>query len=421
MFAEIITIGDEILIGQIVDTNSAFIAKQLNKIGVSVYQITSVQDDKEHILKSFREAESNANIIIITGGLGPTKDDITKRTIAEYFDDTLVRNDAVTENIKRIWQDFVDKTPTQVNLDQALVPSKSEVLMNLHGSAPGMWLERNGKIFISLPGVPYEMRGLMEDAVIPKLIKQFKFPYIQHETILTHGLGESALAERIETWEDQLPSFIKLAYLPSLGRVRLRLSGKSMDKHLIQIEIKHQIELLLPQIEDIFVGFERDESIEAVIGHQLIALGKTVATAESCTGGKIAESFTAIAGASQYFKGSVVSYATQSKVDVLKIDPELISRYSVVSAEVAEAMAQAALLLFDSDYAIATTGNAGPSKGDADAEIGTVYIAIATRDKVFSERGTFGDHRLKVINRATTKAFELLQKEISKKSNNLSL
>lgn len=415
MLAEIITIGDEILIGQIVDTNSAFIAKQLNKIGVSVYQITSVQDDKEHIIKSFKEAEENANIIIITGGLGPTKDDITKKTIAEYFNDTLIRNDEVTDNIKRIWGDFTNKTPPQLSLDQALVPSKAQVLMNLHGSAPGMWLEKNGKIFISLPGVPYEMRGLIEDAVIPKLIKRFKFPYIQHETLLTYGLGESALAERIEAWESHLPPYIKLAYLPSLGRVRLRLSGKSMDKHLIQIEIKHQIELLLPQIKDVFIGFERDESIEAVIGQQLMALGKTVATAESCTGGKIAESFTAIAGASQYFKGSVVSYATQSKVDVLKIDPELISEFSVVSKEVVEAMAKSVLTLFDSDYAIATSGNAGPTKGDADAEIGTVHIAIATKDKVFSERFTFGDHRHKVINRATNKAFEMLQKEISKK------
>lgn len=415
MLAEIITIGDEILIGQIVDTNSAFIAKQLNKIGVSVYQITSVQDDETHILKAFKEAEENANIIIITGGLGPTKDDITKKTIAKYFDDTLVRNEAVTENVKRIWEDFVVKTPTQINLDQALVPSKAEVLMNMHGSAPGMWLEKNGTIFISLPGVPYEMKGLIDDAVIPKLVKRFQFPYIQHETLLTYGLGESALAERIETWEDSLPPYIKLAYLPSLGRVRLRLSGKSMDKQLIQIEIKRQIELLLPQIQDIFVGFESAESIEAVIGQQLIAMGKTVATAESCTGGKIAESFTAIAGASQYFKGSVVSYATQSKIDVLKIDAQLIKEFSVVSSEVAEAMAKSALKLFDTDYAIATTGNAGPTKGDADAEVGTVFIAIATKDNVWSDRFTFGNHRHKVINRATTKAFEMLEKEILKK------
>lgn len=415
MLAEIITIGDEILIGQIVDTNSAFIAKQLNKIGVSVYQITSVQDDKAHILKSLKEAEENANIIIITGGLGPTKDDITKKTIAEYFDDSMIRNEAVTANIKRIWSDFINKIPTQVNLDQALVPSKAQVLMNLHGSAPGMWLEKEGKVFISLPGVPYEMKGLIDDAVIPKLRQQFKFPYIQHETLLTYGLGESALAERIEVWEDQLPSFIKLAYLPSLGRVRLRLSGKSMDKQLIQVQIKHQIALLLPQIEDIFVGYESDESIEAIIGQQLIGLGKTVSTAESCTGGKIAESFTANAGASHYFKGSVVSYATQTKVDVLKIDALLIDKYSVVSSQVAEAMAVSALKLFDTDYAISTTGNAGPDKGESDAEVGTVFIAIATKDKVFSEQFTFGNHRHKVINRATNKAFEMLQKEILKK------
>lgn len=415
MHAEIITIGDEILIGQILDTNSAFIAKKLNKIGVSVYQITSVQDDKAHIIKSLKEAEENADIIIITGGLGPTKDDITKRTLAEYFDDILIRDDAVTENVKRIWQDFVVKIPTQINLDQALVPSKAQVLMNRYGSAPGMWLEKNGKVFVSLPGVPYEMKELLEHAVIPKLRDQFQFPYIQHSTILTYGLGESALAERLEYWEDHLPSYIKLAYLPSLGRVRLRLSGKAMDRHLIEIEMQKQLDLLMPQIEDIFVGFEKDESIQAVIAKQLEKLDKTMATAESCTGGKIAESITANPGASRIFKGSVVSYATESKINILKIKRQLIDRHTVVSGEVAEAMATAVLGLFDTDYAIATTGNAGPAKGDSDADVGTVYIAIATREKVFSEGFTFGKHRHQVINRATNKALEMLQKEIVKK------
>lgn len=415
MRAEIITIGDEILIGQILDTNSAFIAKSLNKIGVSVYQITSVQDDKEHIIKSLKEAEENADIIIITGGLGPTKDDITKRTLAEYFDDTLVRDDAVTENVKRIWQDFIIKIPTQINLDQALVPSKAQVLMNLYGSAPGMWLEKEGKVFVSLPGVPYEMKELLEHAVIPKLRAEFQFPYIQHTTILTYGLGESALAERLEYWEDHLPVYIKLAYLPSLGRVRLRLSGKAMDRNLIKMEMQRQIDLLMPLIEDIFVGFEKDESIQAVIAKELEQLGKSMATAESCTGGKIAESMTANAGASRIFKGSVVSYATESKIKVLRIERELIERYSVVSREVVEAMATAVLELFDTDYAIATTGNAGPAKGDSDADVGTVYIAIATKEKVFSEHFTFGKHRHQVINRATNKALEMLQKEIIKK------
>ncbi len=415
MQAEIITIGDEILIGQVVDTNSAFIAKQLNKIGVSVFQITSVQDDKSHILKSFKEAEENADIIIITGGLGPTKDDITKKTLAEYFGDTLIRNKEVTQNVISIWKNYMHQKPSQVNLDQALVPSKAEVLMNTVGSAPGMWLEKDGKVFISLPGVPFEMKALIENEVIPKLRKTYQFPFILHKTLLTYGMGESNLAARIEKWEDSLPAFIKLAYLPSLGRVRLRLSAKSMDKSMVETEMQKQIALLLPQIEDIFVGYEEDESLEAIIGVQLTKLQKTVATAESCTGGKIAESFTANAGASRYFKGSIVSYATEAKVNVLKIDKSLIDKHSVVSGQVAEAMATSVLELFDTDYAIATTGNAGPTKGDADAEVGTVFIAIATKKGVYSEEFSFGNHRTRVINKAVNKAFEMLQKEILKK------
>ena len=415
MQAEIITIGDEILIGQVIDTNSAFIAKELNKIGVSVYQITSVQDDKSHILKALKEAEDNADFIILTGGLGPTKDDITKKTMAEYFNDTLVRNDEVTDNIHRLWKNYINQTPTQVNLDQALVPSKAQVLTNAFGSAPGMWLEKNGKVFISLPGVPFEMKALVENEVIPKLQKIYKFPFIRHKTILTNGLGESSLAARIEAWEDALPSFIKLAYLPSMGRVRLRLSAKSTDKSIIEVEMQKQIDLLLPQISDIFVGYEEDESLEVIIGKELTRLGKTLATAESCTGGKVAETIASIAGASNYFKGSIVSYATQSKIEVLKIPEHIIKKYSVVSSQVAETMAANVLQLFKTDYAIATTGNAGPTKGDSDAEVGTVYIAIATKKGVYSEKFNFGNHRIKVINRAVNKAFEMLQKEILKK------
>ena len=415
MLAEIITIGDEILIGQIVDSNSAFIAKQLNKIGVSVYQITSVQDEQTHILKAFAEAEANADIVIITGGLGPTKDDITKKTIADYFDDTLKEDISVRENIKHLWEVFVKKPIMQVNLDQALVPSKAEVLMNKYGSAPGMWLEKNNTIFISLPGVPYEMKALIDDAVIPKLRSRFKFPYIQHKTFLTYGLGESSLAERIEKFEDQLPTFIKLAYLPSLGRVRLRLSAKGDDKHIISSEMEKQTQLLLPQIKDIFVGFEDDLSIEAVIGKYLTTQKKTVATAESCTGGLLAERFTTNPGASKYFKGSVVSYTKEAKVNVLNVSDELIDTYSVVSGEVAEAMAKNVLQLFNTDFAIATTGNAGPTKDDTAEDLGIVYIAIATKSNVFSEKFSFGNHRVKVINKAANKAFEMLQKEILKK------
>lgn len=414
MLAEIITIGDEILIGQVVDTNSAFLGKELNKIGVSVYQITSVQDDKAHILKSLKEAEENADIIIITGGLGPTKDDITKRTLCEYFNDTLVEDKAVLANVEQIFSKY--KSPLlNVNKQQALVPSTAKVLMNHNGTAPGMWLEKDGKVFVSLPGVPYEMKALILDQVIPQLRRKFKFPFIMHKTILTYGMGESALAELIEAWEDELPPYIKLAYLPSLGRVRLRLSAKAMDRGMVEAEMQKQVELLLPQIKDIFVGFEEDKSIEAVIGLQLTNMGKTVSIAESCTGGQIAQSFTANAGASKYFKGSIVSYATESKVNILEIPENDIQTHSVVSKEVSEAMAKNVRTLFNSDYAISTTGNAGPSKGDSDADVGTVWIAIATKEKVYSEVFNFGSHREKVIMRATNKAFEMLQKEILKK------
>ena len=414
MQAEIITIGDEILIGQIVDTNSAFLGKEFNKIGVSVYQITSVQDDKAHILKALKEAEENADIIIITGGLGPTKDDITKHTICEYFNDTLIEDKAVLNNVEQIFSKY-NAPLLAVNRHQALVPSRAKVLMNKYGTAPGMWLEKNGKVFVSLPGVPYEMKALIKDEVIPSLRSKFKFPYIKHKTLLTYGIGESALADRIEAWEDNLPSFIKLAYLPNLGKVRLRLSAKAMDKNIVETEMEQQIQLLLPQIEDVFVGFEDDLSLEAIIGKQLTDLGKTISIAESCTGGQIAKAITANAGASKYFKGSVVSYATESKVDILKISEKEIENHSVVSKEVAEAMAKQVRVLFKSDYGISTTGNAGPSKGDSDAEVGTVWIAIASDEGVRAKVFNFGNHREKVIMRATNKAFEMLQKEILKK------
>ena len=414
MLAEIITIGDEILIGQIVDTNSAYLGKALNSIGVSVYQITSIQDDKEHILKALKEAEENADIIIITGGLGPTKDDITKHTICEYFNDTLIQNDAVLAHVEALFKKYISTPIMEVNRKQALVPSKAEILMNHNGTAPGMWLEKNNKVFISMPGVPYEMEGLMKDEVLPKLQKRFKFPFILHKTVLTYGAGESVLAERIERWEDKLPVFIKLAYLPSLGKVRLRLSAKGNDKNIIENEIENQVALLQELIGDIIVGFEDENSIEEIIGKLLKEKGQTIATAESCTGGKIAEQFTANAGASSYFKGSVVSYATEAKINVLHIPEDLIKMHSVVSLEVAEAMANSAKQLFKTDYAIATTGNAGPTKGDSDVEVGTVCIAIATPNGLISETFNMGNHRTKVINKTMNKSFEMLLKEILK-------
>lgn len=415
MLAEIITIGDELLIGQVIDTNSAFIAQTLNKIGASVYQITSVQDERTHILQALKDAESRVDIIIITGGLGPTKDDITKKTIAEYFNDTLVRDAGVTKNIETLWKKYVRQTLLQMNKDQALVPSKAMVLMNELGTAPGMWLDKGKKTFVSLPGVPFEMKKLLVNKVIPKLKEKYKFPFILHTTLLTYGLGESTLAKRIEAWEDALPETIKLAYMPKLGSVRLRLTSKGFSEQEVRQNIETQVEKVLPLIKDAFVGFEDEaKSLEELIANRLTALGKTLAIAESCTGGDLAEQFTRNAGASAYFNGGVVTYATASKVRVLGVPEHVIKKYSVVSAEVVETMAKNVRELFDADYGVATTGNAGPLKGDSNAEVGTVFIAIASKGNVVSQSFMLGAARKRVIKKAVNKALEMLEKEILK-------
>ena len=415
MLAEIITIGDEILIGQIVDSNSAFIAKELNKIGVSVFQITSVQDERNHILEAFKDAKARVDLVIVTGGLGPTKDDITKAVFCEFFEDSLAENKQVLQHVEHLFATYISSTPiSEVNRKQALVPSKAIVLKNEFGTAPGMWMVSDETVFVSLPGVPFEMKSLMTRLVIPKIIKKFKRPYILHRTLVTYGLGESAIAEKIEQWENALPAFVKLAYLPSLGRVRLRLSAKGADKIQLEQTVNAAFDSLKPLIGDIIYGIEDEETLEMVTSKLLIQKGLTLATAESCSGGAIAQQLTAIPGASSYFKGSVVSYATSAKIEVLKIDQTLISKYSVVSGEVAEAMATSVQQIMQSDFTIATTGNAGPSKGDSNADIGTVYIAIATPNTVFSKKFTMGNHRDRIIQKTVNKALELLQKEILK-------
>lgn len=412
MLAEIITIGDEILIGQIVDSNSAFIGKELNKIGIDVHQITSIKDDKQHILTALDEAKSRVDIILITGGLGPTKDDITKHTLCEYFNDTLVQNEKVLAHIEVLFAKYISTPISDINRQQALVPSKASVLMNLNGTAPGMWLKKEETVFVSMPGVPYEMKGLMRTQVLPRLQEEFDRPFIIHKTILTYGLGESAIADRIEDWEDNLPGFIKLAYLPNLGRVRLRLTAKGTYEEILKDTIDQKVIELCSIIEDIVVGFEEDETIEVRIGKLLTHKEKTLAVAESCTGGKIAQSFTEHAGASSFFKGGVVTYATQSKVDILSVDDKLIEKYSVTSLEVAKSMAIQVKEKFNSDYSIATTGNAGPEKGDGDVEVGTVFIAIATLHDVYAKKFVFSNNRVKTIGKAVHKSLELLLDEL---------
>ena len=414
MLAEIITIGDEILIGQIVDTNSAYISKELNKIGVQVYQITSIQDDKDHILQALANAQKNADLVIITGGLGPTKDDITKHTLCDYFEDHLVENSDVLAHINTLFSKHLNRAPLPANRLQALVPSKARVFLNNHGTAPGLWLEKENTVFVSMPGVPYEMKYLMQDAVLPSIVKKFNRPFIYHKTLLTYGKGESQIAKIIEDWENDLPSDIKLAYLPALGKVRLRLSSKGLDEHLLQKNVDAQMQLLSDLLADIAIGYEDEMSIEKRIGSLLTNRGQFLSAAESCTGGGVASLLTANAGSSSYFKGGLIPYETGLKIDVLGVDAALIREHSVVSIPVAEAMASCSNKLFGSDYAIATTGIAGPTKGDGRDEVGTVCIAIASPQGIISEKFNFGKARERVVSKATNKALEMLHKEILK-------
>jgi len=413
--AEIITIGDEILIGQILDTNSAFIAKELNKIGVSVYQITSVQDDKMHILKSIKEAEENADIIIITGGLGPTKDDITKHTLCAYFDDELKMNIEIQQHIKELFAK-INYQYTDSDLQQAMLPCKAEILKNYLGTASGMWFRKGKKVFVSMPGVPNEMKGLMESSVVPKLQQIFDLPFIFHKNIVTYGMGESNIAKRLEKWENELPKEIKLAYLPSYGKTRLRLTGKGRDKEKLKSSLERELKVLTNLVSDISLGVEDDESIEINIGKLLKEKELTLATAESCTGGAIAKSITSVAGASKYFIGSVVSYNERIKTTILGVLPETIQKHSVVSKAVAEEMAKGVQQLYTTDYAISVTGNAGPTKDKTDASVGVVFISIATPNLVVTKEFNFGQPREKVIERATIKSLELLRNELLKLS-----
>ena len=414
MKAAIITIGDEILIGQIVDTNSAFIAKSLDRIGVEIHEMISISDNKSHILDTFSKFQNKVDLVVITGGLGPTKDDITKKIFCDYFDDDLVVNNKVLEHVTQLIEGFYKRQITQINKDQALVPSKCIILHNEFGTAPGMWMKKENTVFISLPGVPFEMKSLVENEIIPRIVVEYQRPYIIHKTVLTYGIGESLLSETIEKWENDLPNFIKLAYLPSPGRVRLRLSARGTDKELLENAIFENVTSLSAILGDAIVGIDDDETLEVVIGRLLTQQNKTISTAESCTGGKIAQVLSSFAGASAYFKGSIVSYSTETKISVLGISEDLINEYSVVSAEVAREMAINIQRLMKTDYAIATTGNAGPAKGDSDASVGTVFIALATPYDVIIEEFNFGQPRDKVIDRAVLKSLEMLRKEILK-------
>ena len=411
MKAVIVTIGDELLIGQVIDTNSVFIGQELEAIGCTVVEKVAISDTIEAIINTIKRYQNQVDLVILTGGLGPTKDDVTKKTLAHYFNDELIFNDEVFLHVKKLIEGYYNRPITEMNRQQAYVPSKCTVLFNAVGTAPGMLMVKEQTTFVSLPGVPYEMIYLVDEKLLPYIKEQFKLEAIVHKTVLTVGIGESLLAEKIEQWEDSLRLLnIHLAYLPQFGLVRLRLSktGSSVDE--IEAEIISKIVELQLLIPEFFIGITNADSLFNEVVLLLKQSGLTIATAESCTGGSIAQKLTSIEGASSYFKGSAVTYATESKVNVLDVQQQTIDTFSVVSEEVAREMAVGAKRIYKTNLAISTTGNAGPLKGDGDAAIGTVCMAFAFNDKVESFTFNFGQPRNKVIQAAVEKTWLILYK-----------
>jgi len=410
--AEILTIGDEILFGQITDTNTQWIGSQLTDIGIRPVRKTSVGDNKQDILDAFKEASQRVNVIVVTGGLGPTRDDITKHTFCEYFGTELQINE---DALKLVTGFFAKRgrVMTELNIQQAALPQNCTYIPNLWGTAPGMWFEKDDVIYISLPGVPYEMKNLMEFEILPRLKSRFVTNVIQHKSVRTIGIGESFLAETIAGWEDALPEHIRLAYLPHFGQVKLRLTGTGTDQQLIEKQLQEQVDLLMPLIAEYVFGFDKDE-LETVIGSLLVNSDATLATAESCTGGAVASQITSVPGSSRYFEGSVVSYSNAIKMNVLGVSAETLERYGAVSEQTAREMAEGARKVLNTTFAISTTGIAGPDGGTPEKPVGTVWIACATPDETFTQLLTLRNDRKINVELTTSYALNLLRKTILK-------
>jgi nicotinamide-nucleotide amidase len=410
MLAEIVTIGDELLIGQVVDTNSAWMAEQLNVIGIKVHQITSISDDQQHILTTLKEASERAQLILITGGLGPTKDDITKQTLCKFFGSSLVFNEKAYKNVEKLFS-ARGVAVTELNRLQAMVPGHCRVVTNPNGTAPCMWFEKDGCNYISMPGVPFEMKAIMELEIIPQLLNKLNRVII-HRTILTEGVGESFLASLIEPWEDSLPSYIKLAYLPQPGMVRLRLTAYGTDRNLLQEAIDKAEKELYTFAGKFIFGFDND-TMESVVGQLLRNKGMTLSTAESCTGGNIAQLITSIAGSSDYFKGSVVAYSNEIKEKFLGVPHQLLVEHGAVSEQTVIAMAEGIRTRFVTDFAIAVSGIAGPGGGKEEKPVGTTWIAVATPTETIAGKFLFGDHRGRNIRKASIAALNMLRGKLA--------
>ena len=418
MNAELLTIGNEILIGQIVNTNSVWMAQQLNMIGVNIVHMSSVADDRDAILKAFDDASQRADIVLITGGLGPTKDDITKKTFCDYFDTELVINENVLDDITGFFSKR-NKQVSDLNKKQAEVPKGCFVIRNKNGTAPGMWMEKNNTIFVSMPGVPYEMQAILLDDVIPEIKKRFKLPFIYHKTILTQGIGESDLAELISDWEDGLAeSKIGLAYLPSPGMVRLRLSSQGFDEFVLNKLIESEIEKVKYLIEKYIYGYEeygKDQpKIEEILGQLLLVKGLKLGLAESCTGGYISHLITSVAGSSNYYNGCIVPYHNDFKNSLLKVDTTIFEKHGAVSKECVIAMTKETLITFKANVAIAVSGIAGPGGGTDEKPVGTTWIAVAYEDKIIAKHFVFGHNRQRNIQMTATTAMNMLRKLILK-------
>lgn len=414
MVAEIISIGDELLIGQVINTNASWMGELLNRNGIKVKQIKTIADDKKAILKAIDDGFNSADLILLTGGLGPTKDDITKHTLCEYFDTKLIFNEEAYSRIQEIFR-LRNFKVTAVNKAQAELPENCIPLKNVNGTASGMWFEKNGKVLVSMPGVPFEMKPMMENEVIPRVKAKYNTLVILHKTIMTQGIGESFLAKKIEAWENSLPQNIKLAYLPQPGIVRLRLSATGKDKEKCEKYIAELVEKLKLIIGNLIFGYD-DILLEEAVGESLKLHQKTVATAESCTGGYIAHLLTSIAGSSSYFIGSAVTYTNEIKENILGVSHKTIENEGAVSETVVKQMALGAILKFGTDYAIATSGIAGPDGGTDDKPVGTTWIAIAGPRGVFVEKHHFGEHRGRNIRRAALTALFMLKKIVEEKN-----
>lgn len=413
MKLDILSIGDELLIGQTLNTNAHWLSQQLNKVGFVIRQHTTVSDEKQHIINSLNDALKQVDVVLITGGLGPTKDDLTLEVLNEYFGGNLVLNQQVYNDVEQLIARRGFEM-NELNKQQALVPDNAKVIRNQNGTAPGTWFEKNGKVVVSMPGVPYEMKAMTTNTVIPWLLEKFKLPFIVHQMIYTQGIAESTLAKTIENWENNLPKSIKLAYLPSPGRVKLRLSTLGNKKEVLIKAVENEVEKLVQLIPQYIYSINED-ALEVILGEKLMQQNATLSTAESCTGGYIAHLITSVSGASAYFEGAVISYSNNIKINELGVDKNDIKQFGAVSQQVVEQMAIGVRKKMNTTYSIATSGIAGPTGGTDEKPVGTVWIAVASEKGVTSKKYVFGKERDINIERTAVAALGMLNLKMNEK------